>query len=189
MGMGEPLANFRHVVRFLGILSDKDGLNIGMRNVSLSTCGIVPAIYMLMERNMPLTLSVSLHAPNDDIRSSIMPINRRYGVDSLLSSCREYAATTSRRISFEYAMLSGVNDSEACAKLLAKKLSGMLCHVNLIPANSVSGTKYSGSSAARIERFASILKANGLNVTIRRSLGNDINASCGQLRKRLADQI
>lgn len=189
MGMGEPLANFRHVVRFLGILSDKDGLNIGMRNVSLSTCGIVPAIYMLMERNMPLTLSVSLHAPNDDIRSSIMPINRRYGVDSLLSSCREYAATTSRRISFEYAMLSGVNDSEACAKLLAKKLSGMLCHVNLIPANSVSGTKYSGSSAARIERFASILKANGLNVTVRRSLGNDIDASCGQLRKRLADQI
>lgn len=187
MGMGEPLANFRHVMRFLGILSDEDGMNIGMRNLSLSTCGIVPAIYMLMKQKMPLTLSVSLHAPNDEIRSTIMPVNIRYRMDSLLSACREYTATTSRRISFEYAMFSGVNDSDACAKLLGKKLKGMLCHVNLIPANRVSGTKYFGSDTARIQQFASILKAHGLNVTVRRSLGNDIDASCGQLRKRLVD--
>lgn len=184
MGMGEPLDNYDNVLRFLKLVSNSDGLNIGMRNISLSTSGLVDRIYDLLSENLQLTLSVSLHAPNDEIRSKIMPVNKRYSVNELLAACKKYTQLTSRRISFEYAMISGVNDSDECATELSNKLKGMLCHVNLIPANEVSENTFRKSSAERLKRFSSILKKNSINVTVRRSLGYDINASCGQLRSR-----
>lgn len=182
MGMGEPLDNYDNVMRFLALVTDEKGLNISMRNISLSTCGIVPKVEELLKRKMQLTLSISLHAPSNELRSRIMPINKKYDVDKLLTACRKYAAETSRRISFEYAMLSGINDSDECARLLASKLKGMLCHVNLIPVNEVAESPFIPSSPERVERFVSILSSNGINATVRRKLGSDIDASCGQLR-------
>ncbi len=182
MGMGEPLDNYDNVMRFLALVTDEKGLNISMRNISLSTCGIVPKVEELLKRKMQLTLSISLHAPSNELRSRIMPINKKYDVDKLLVACRKYAAETSRRISFEYAMLSGINDSDECARLLASKLKGMLCHVNLIPVNEVAESPFKPSSPERVERFVSILSSNGINATVRRKLGSDIDASCGQLR-------
>lgn len=188
MGMGEPLDNFDNVMRFLELVTNVDGPNLGMRHISLSTCGVVPRIYDLMERDLQLTLSVSLHAPVDEIRSRIMPVNRKWGVDELLEACRQYAKHTGRRISFEYAMIQGVNDTEACALTLSKKLKGMLCHINLIPANEVRENTYKRSSKQQLAHFQRILEANGMNATVRRSLGADISASCGQLRqKKLQD--
>ncbi len=183
MGVGEPLDNFDNVMRFLELVSNENGLNISMRNISLSTCGVVTGIYKLMEKKLQLTLSVSLHAPNDEIRSRTMPVNDRWNVDELLKACRDYTKSTSRRISFEYAMISGVNDSDECAKELGKKLKGMLCHVNLIPVNSVKERDYKKSSDNRIAGFIKTLEKYGINVTVRRTLGSDINASCGQLRR------
>lgn len=183
MGMGEPLDNFDHVVRFLRLVSCEEGLNIGMRNISLSTCGIVPKMDELAQMKFQLTLSVSLHAPNDAIRSQLMPINRRWPVDELLAACRRYIQATGRRISFEYAMIRGVNDSEACAAELAGRLKGMLCHVNLIPVNAVRERGFVKSDQGTLERFTRTLQRRGINVTVRRSLGSDINASCGQLRR------
>lgn len=182
MGMGEPLDNFDNVMRFLALVTDEKGLNISMRNISLSTCGIVPKVEELLKKKMQLTLSISLHAPSDELRNKIMPVNKKFNVDELLGICRRYADETSRRISFEYAMLSGVNDSDECARLLASKLKGMLCHVNLIPVNEVAESPFKPSSAERVERFVSILSRNGINATVRRKLGSDIDASCGQLR-------
>jgi len=182
MGMGEPLDNFANVTRFLRLAGSESGLNIGMRNFSLSTCGIIPKIDELREMKLQLTLSVSLHAPNDEIRSRIMPINKRCPVDALLESCRKYAKATGRRISFEYIMLGGVNDGADCASELAAKLKGILCHVNLIPANEFSGGGFTRSGGESIEKFSDVLSAKGINVTVRRSLGGDIDASCGQLR-------
>lgn len=184
MGMGEPLDNFDNVMRFLELVGDERGLHIGMRNISLSTCGLVPRIYDLMDRKLQLTLSISIHAPNNEIRSQIMPVNRRYPIEELLTACREYARQTGRRISFEYTMIRGVNDSDACARELAMRLRGMLAHVNLIPANEFSESPYSRSDSRQVDRFAEVLKKNGVNATIRRSLGSDIDASCGQLRLR-----
>lgn len=186
MGVGEPLDNFDNVMRFLTLVSDENGLNISMRNISLSTCGAVDGIYKLMEKKLQLTLSVSLHAPNDEIRSRTMPVNRRWGIDELLKACRDYAAATSRRISFEYAMISGVNDSDECAAELAGRLRGMLCHVNLIPVNEVEGTGLRKSNTGRIAAFIKILEKGGITATVRRTLGSDINASCGQLRIKRA---
>ncbi len=183
MGVGEPLDNFDNVMRFLELIGDENGLNISMRNISLSTCGVVTGIYKLMEKKLQLTLSVSLHAPNDEIRSRTMPVNDRWNVDELLKACRDYTKATSRRISFEYAMISGVNDSDECARELGKKLKGMLCHVNLIPVNSVKERDYKKSSDNRITEFIKVLEKYGINVTVRRTLGSDINASCGQLRR------
>lgn len=183
MGMGEPLDNFDNVMKFLELVSDERGLNIGMRHISLSTSGIVPRIYDLLDRRLQLTLSVSLHAPNDEIRSKIMPVNNKWSVSELLSACRRYADVTSRRISFEYAMMQGVNDSAECAAELAAKLRGILCHVNLIPANEVPEKGHKRSNDADIEKFKAILEKAGHTVTIRRTLGSDINASCGQLRR------
>ena len=182
MGMGEPLDNFDNVMRFLALISDEKGLNISMRNISLSTCGIVPKIEDLLNKKMQLTLSISLHAPSNELRNKIMPINKKYDVDELLGMCRRYASETSRRISFEYSMLSGVNDSDECARLLSSKLKGILCHVNLIPVNEVAESPFKPSTPERIEKFVSILSSNGINVTVRRTLGSDIDASCGQLR-------
>ncbi len=183
MGMGEPLDNFDNVVRFLNLVSSENGMNIGMRHISLSTCGIVPKIYELADMKLQITLSVSLHAPNNEIRSRTMPVNKRYDIDELLRACRYYIHQTNRRISFEYAMIDGVNDSAANARELALKLKGMLCHVNLIPVNAVSGTVYKKSKRERIREFVSVLEKSGITVTVRRTLGSDINASCGQLKR------
>lgn len=184
MGMGEPFDNFDAVVRFLELVGAPEGLNIGARHISLSTCGRVDGIRRFMALGSQVTLSVSLHAPNDAIRTRIMPINKKYGVDELLGACRDYIAATGRRISFEYAMIRGVNDTDACAEELAAKLQGMLCHVNLIPANEIRENDYRRSEAARLKRFQQLLEQRGLTVTVRRTLGADIAASCGQLRQR-----
>lgn len=188
MGMGEPLDNFDNVVRFLQLASDERGLNIGMRHISLSTSGLVPGIYKLMEYKFPITLSVSLHAPNDELRSSIMKVNRSFGIESLMKACRDYIAVTGRRISFEYALIEGVNDSDRCAKQLAVLMRGMLCHVNLIPANPVKENSYKKPDRQRLEHFCKLLCSLGVNTTIRRTLGADIDASCGQLRGREIEQ-
>ena len=183
MGMGEPLDNFDHVTRFLEMLGEPGAVSIGMRHVSLSTCGLVDGIYRLMERKWQLTLSVSLHAPNNEIRSRLMPVNHKWPVEELLQACRDYIAATGRRISFEYAMVRGVNDSDACAEELAGRLNGMLCHVNLIPANEVEGKSHRRSSRERLKAFVAVLERRGIPATVRRTLGSDINASCGQLRR------
>lgn len=182
MGTGEPLDNFDNVMRFIELLTDEKGQNMSIRHISLSTCGIVPKIYDLADRKLGLTLSVSLHAPNNQIRSKSMPVNNRYDIDELLKACRYYENTTGRRISFEYAMISGLNDSDSAAEELASRLKGTLCHVNLIPVNNVRERNYEKSSQDRQKQFASILEKNGITATVRRTLGSDINASCGQLR-------
>ena len=184
MGTGEPLDNYDNVIRFLELVTDEKGLNISMRHISLSTCGIVPKIYELAEKKLGLTLSISLHAPNDKLRAQTMPVNGSWSVDELLKACRYYSEVTSRRISFEYAMIKGFNDSEDCAEELAAKLTGMLCHVNLIPVNSVKENDFVRSDESNIKRFISMLEKKNLTVTVRRTLGSDINASCGQLRAR-----
>ncbi len=183
MGMGEPLDNFDNVMRFLELLAEEGGVHIGMRHVSLSTCGLVDQIERLMAYDWQLTLSVSLHAPNDQIRRQLMPVARRWPIEELLEICGRYADQTGRRVSFEYAMIDGVNDSDACAQELARRLRGMLCHVNLIPANPVPGKTHTRSSRARLLSFQQQLLDNGINATVRRTLGADIHASCGQLRK------
>ena len=183
MGMGEPFDNYDNVLKFLRLISDENGCNISMRHISLSTCGIVPAIYRLMDENLQLTLSVSLHAPNNQLRSSMMPVNKKYPIEELIKACREYTVNTSRRISFEYSLVNNVNDTEECARQLCVLLKGLLCHVNLIPVNEVTETGCKKSSPARVKRFADILSSKGFNVTVRRELGSDINAACGQLRR------
>ncbi len=184
MGMGEPLDNYDEVIRFLEMVNAPGGVQIGMRHISLSTCGLVDRIDQLREKNWQLTLSVSLHAPNDELRKSLMPIAKKWSVDELLSACRRYAEHTGRRISFEYAMVDGVTDTDACARELASKLKGMLCHVNLIPVNPVDGTPYRRSRGDRLQSFVAILEKAGITATVRRTLGADINASCGQLRRK-----
>lgn len=189
MGMGEPLDNYENVLRFLELISNPDGINIGMRHISLSTCGIVDKIYDLAEKKYQLTLSISLHAPNDAIRSQTMPINQRWHIEDLLKACRYYSETTGRRISYEYAMISGLNDSDDCARELGERLRGTLCHVNLIPVNTVSGTSYRKSMIDRQQVFIKILAKAGITATVRRTLGADINASCGQLRRRYQSEV
>ncbi len=184
MGIGEPLDNFDNVTAFLQNVNNPHGINIGYRHISLSTCGLVPGIYKLMELKLPITLSISLHAPNDKIRSEIMPVNNAYNIQQLLEACRKYIDATGRRISFEYAMINGVNDSEECAAMLADRLHGMLCHVNLIPVNNVEENKFSKPSKDAIKRFIKVLESKNINVTVRRELGSDISASCGQLRRK-----
>ena len=186
MGIGEPLDNFDNVIKFLKNVNDPLGLNIGYRHISLSTCGIVKNIVELEKADIPITLSISLHAPTNDLRSEIMPVNKAYDVDTLIDACRHYVNTTKRRISFEYTLINGVNDSENVARILAKKLKGMLCHVNLIPVNEVDETGFKKSGRQTIEKFTKVLEKNGITTTVRRKLGSDINASCGQLRR--ADQ-
>lgn len=188
MGMGEPLDNYDNVLKFLELISDENGLNIGMRHISLSTCGIVPKIYKLLEENLQLTLSVSLHAPYDELRSSMMPVNKKWGIAELMAACKAYTRQTSRRISFEYSLVKGVNDSPECARLLAELLHGMLCHVNLIPVNEVSETGCKKSSPESVRKFAEILSDKGFAVTVRRELGADINAACGQLRRNVENK-
>ena len=183
MGMGEPFDNFDNVMKFLKLVTDENGVNLSMRHISLSTCGIVPKIYELMKENLQLTLSISLHAPNNELRSSMMPVNKKYPVEELIKACREYTLNTSRRISFEYSLVNNVNDTEECARQLSVLLRGLLCHINLSPVNEVTETGCKKSSPERVRKFADILSAKGYNVTVRRELGSDINAACGQLRR------
>ncbi len=183
MGIGEPLDNYDNVLRFLKLLSHKDGLNLSLRHVSLSTCGLVDRIERLMEENLPLTLSISLHATDNEKRSQIMPVNNRWHIEALLDVCKRYFARTGRRISFEYALIEGVNDSPEDAKALADLLKGFICHVNLIPVNQVKETGFSRSSRQAVERFQKLLENLQINATVRRELGSDINAACGQLRR------
>lgn len=184
MGMGEPLDNFDNVVKFLRLVSSDNGLNIGMRHITLSTCGIVPKIYELAKLHLGITLSVSLHAPNDEIRQRTMPIARKYSIEELLKACSDYFKTTGRRVTFEYSMISGVNDSDGNARELAKRLEGTQSHVNLIPVNTVEGTGYLKSNIKRQQAFINILAAKNIGATVRRTLGSDINASCGQLKRK-----
>lgn len=183
MGIGEPLDNYENVLDFLQIISSPNGLNISMRSISLSTCGLVPKIDRLAQEKLGLTLSVSLHASNDRLRSSMMPVNDVYPVAQLIKACRQYQKTTGRRISFEYAMVKGVNDTPECARQLAHLLQGMGAHINLIPINPVDGSAYSATDAANVERFKQQLIGLGMNATVRRRLGTDISAACGQLRQ------
>ncbi len=183
MGSGEPLDNYDNVIRFIRLLNSRDGADIGQRHITLSTCGLAEKIDKLRGENLQITLAISLHAPNDEIRGKTMPVSRKYDMETLLSACRRYSEETKRRITFEYALIRGVNDSAACAKELASKLKGMLCHVNLIPVNDVKEREYVRSSEEQIKSFASILMGRGIETTIRRKLGSDINAACGQLRR------
>lgn len=183
MGIGEPLDNYDTVLRFLELVNSPEGMNIGMRHISLSTCGLVERIDRLAEENLQLTLSVSLHAPTDEIRSTIMPVNRRYNVQTLLAACKRYFEKTGRRISFEYAMIRGVNDTPEMAKLLASRLRGIAAHVNLIPLNDIPESLLKPSYPEVVQTFQKILEQHGIPATVRRTLGSDINASCGQLRR------
>jgi len=182
MGIGEPLDNMDNVLRFLELMNHPDGLHIGMRHISLSTCGVVPGIDALAEKQLQLTLSVSLHAPDSETRSRIMPVNRAYDVEELFAACHRYFRKTGRRISFEYAMIDGVNDHDWQAELIARKLKGMPGHVNLIPLNDVVESPYKPSK--RVGAFQQKLESLGVTATVRRSLGGDIDASCGQLRRK-----
>ena len=183
MGIGEPLDNFDNVMRFLELVNHPKGMNIGMRHISLSTCGLIEHFDDLAERDLQLTLSVSLHAPDDETRSRIMPANRGRGVDELFRKCQEYFRRTGRRISFEYAMIDGVNDTPQQAQLLACRVKPLGAHVNLIPLNHVDERSFQPSTPDNLRRFLDILTENGVNVTVRRRLGSDVNASCGQLRR------
>ncbi len=183
MGSGEPLDNYGNVLKFIRLLNAPEGFNLGQRHITLSTCGLIEKIYALAEENLQITLAISLHAPNDEIRNSTMPVSRSNPMEELLKACRYYADHTKRRITFEYALISGVNDSIDCARELSGRLRHMLCHVNLIPVNDVKERNYRKSSPEAIQAFADFLNQKGIETTVRRKLGSDINAACGQLRK------
>ena len=184
MGIGEPLDNFENVMRFLELVNSPDGMNISMRHISLSTCGLVPGIDHLAEQKLQLTLSVSLHAPTDEIRNTIMPVNKAYPTEELLAACRRYYEKTGRRISFEYAMINGVNDTQEAAKTLLRRLKGLPAHMNLIPLNHVEESPLKPSTRQAVQQFQQILEQGGIPATVRRTLGGDIDASCGQLRRK-----
>ena len=184
MGIGEPLDNFDNVMRFLELVNSEEGMNISMRHISLSTCGLVPKIDELAKRKLQISLAISLHGPNDEIRDRIMPVNKAYPIEELLAACRRYYEATSRRIHFEYAMIDGVNDREVHAKELLRRLKGLPAHINLIPLNHVEESPLKPSSRQAVARFQQILNDGGLTATVRRTLGGDIDASCGQLRRK-----
>lgn len=185
MGIGEPLDNFDNVIRFLELVNNPDGLNIGMRHITLSTCGLTERFDDLADKNLQITLTVSLHAPDDETRSKIMPANRGRGVDELMEACKRYNAKTGRRISFEYSMIDGVNDTEYHAKLLAKRAKYVSAHVNLILLNHVEERQFKPTTQGHMKAFVKILEDAGVNVTVRRRLGSDVDASCGQLRRKM----
>ncbi len=183
MGCGEPLDNFRNSVAFINIISDSDGAGISKRRITLSTCGLTEKIYELAELDLPITLAISLHAPNDDIRRSIMPVAKKYSIDEVLKAAKHYAEVTGRRVTFEYSLIDGVNDLPENAEELTKRLKSILAHVNLIPVNPVEERGYKKSSDNNVKNFSKILSSRSIENTVRRSLGTDINAACGQLRK------
>jgi 23S rRNA (adenine2503-C2)-methyltransferase len=183
MGTGEPLDNYNVLIKFIEIINSKEGMNIGARNITVSTCGIIDKIYELAEENLQITLAISLHAPNNTIRKTLMPVANIYDYEQLINACKDYIDKTKRRITFEYSLVRGVNDSKECALELSKVLKGMLCHVNLIPVNEISERNYRHSNKDSIYRFRDVLENNKITTTIRRELGGDINAACGQLRR------
>lgn len=183
MGTGEPMDNYDNLVRFVRLISAKEGKNLSVRNITVSTCGIVEGIYKLAEEGLPLTLALSLHAPNDEIRTQLLPVAHRYELAKVIAACDTYYEKTSRRMTYEYSLVEGVNDSPTCAKELVKLLRGKNCHVNLIPVNPIQERDYKKSRAEIVQNFKNILEKNRINVTIRREMGSDINAACGQLRR------
>lgn len=184
MGIGEPFDNYDNVITFLKNISHPNGRNLGLRHISVSTCGLTDKIAALAEENLPITLLISLHAPNNELRDKLMPVNHKYPMEQLLETCRDYIKKTGRRISFEYTLIRDVNDFERCAEELAQKLQGMLCHVNLIPVNTVEENGLRRSTPETVERFQKYLLQHHINTTVRRELGSDISASCGQLRRK-----
>lgn len=188
MGTGEPFDNYDNIVKFIRMLTDEKGLNISQRNITVSTCGLVPRIYDLAKEDFSITLAISLHAPNDTMRKELMPIANKYSIDEIMEACDHYIKETGRRITFEYSLVAGVNDKEEHAKELVKRLSGKLCHVNLIPVNPIEERDYKRSARESVEHFRSILERNHINATVRREMGSDIQAACGQLRKRYNDK-
>ena len=184
MGIGEPLDNFDNVMRFLELVNSEDGMNISMRHISLSTCGLVPKIDLLAEKKLQISLAISLHGPNNEIRSKVMPVNKAYPIEVLLEACRRYFAATGRRIHFEYAMIDGVNDREEDAREILRRMKGLPAHFNLIPLNHVEESPLKPSSKAAVAKFQKILEDGGITATVRRTLGGDIDASCGQLRRK-----
>lgn len=188
MGTGEPFDNYDNIVKFIRMLTDEKGLNISQRNITVSTCGLVPRIYDLAKEDFSITLAISLHAPNDTMRKELMPIANKYSIDEIMKACDHYIKETGRRITFEYSLVAGVNDKEEHAKELVKRLSGKLCHVNLIPVNPIEERDYKRSARESVEHFRSILERNHINATVRREMGSDIQAACGQLRKRYNDK-
>lgn len=189
MGIGEPLDNFDNVLRFLELVNSEEGMNISMRHISLSTCGLVPKIDELAKHKLQISLAISLHGPNNEKRSRVMPVNKAYPIEQLLDACRRYYDITGRRIHFEYAMIDGLNDSEEDARELLRRLKGLGAHVNLIPLNHVEESPLKPSSKKAVARFQQILEAGGVTATVRRTLGGDIDASCGQLRRKHAKEI
>ena len=187
MGCGEPLENLEHLLRFVELAGDPDGAGKSLRNITVSTCGLVEQIDRLAEHDLPITLAVSLHAPNDAIRRQLMPVANRYPMEEVLAACRRYTEITHRRITFEYGMTRGVNDSSENADELADRLSGLLCHVNLIPLNPVAEREYRGSAPETVRAFAAKLEKRHIPVTVRREMGQDIDAACGQLRRSYED--
>ncbi len=187
MGSGEPFDNFEEINKFISIINSKDGINIGQRHLTISTCGVVPKIYEFADKNLQVNLAISLHSPYEEERKKIMPIANKYSIRDIIEACKYFSDKTKRRITYEYALISGVNDREQDAKKIVELLKGTLCHVNLIPINSVDERDYIKSSKKQIKRFAEILNDNNIDVTIRRELGSDINAACGQLRKSYKD--
>jgi len=183
MGSGEPMDNYDNVVKFLGLINSEKGLNISQRNITVSTCGLVPRIKQLAELKLQITLAISLHAPNDELRKTMMPIAYTYSIEQIMDACRYYLLQTARRISFEYSLVKGVNDSPECARQLIKLVHGMNCHINLIPVNPIKERDYEQSEKNSIHNFKEILEKAGVNVTIRREMGRDIDGACGQLRQ------
>jgi 23S rRNA (adenine2503-C2)-methyltransferase len=184
MGTGEPLDNFDNVIKFLKIVNHPSGINIGMRHITISTCGIIPRMYEFADLDLQVTFAISLHAPDNEIRKEIMPVAKVYDYDELLDACRYYINKTNKRVTFEYALIDGINDSAECADELAHKIKNMLCHVNLIPVNNIESSKFKKPDRAKVLEFQSILIKYGIDTTIRRELGSDINAACGQLRRK-----
>jgi 23S rRNA (adenine2503-C2)-methyltransferase len=189
MGSGEPLDNYDNVMKFLELISDENGLNISQRNITMSTCGLVPKIYELADRDMQITLAISLHASNDETRKELMPVAKAYSIEELLKACRYFFDKTGRRLTFEYSLVAGVNDHEEGAVALGKLLKGLNCHVNLIPVNPIKERDFKQSDKVAIQKFKNKLEKYGINVTIRREMGRDINGACGQLRKSYKDEI
>lgn len=189
MGTGEPFDNYDNLIRFLMLLSSPDGLNISQRNVTVSTCGLVPRIYEFADLCLQTGLAISLHAPNDEMRRELMPIANRYTVDEIIKACQYYIEKTGRRITFEYSLVEGVNDKKEHALMLCRLLKGMNCHVNLIPVNPIEEREYRQSSVSSIQNFKNLLEKNRINVTIRREMGRDISAACGQLRKKYKESL
>ncbi len=188
MGSGEPFDNYDNFIRFEELLTDENGLNISARNLTVSTCGLVPRIYDLAELKLQLTLAISLHAPDDEMRKTLMPIANKYSIEEIMKACRHYIEQTGRRVTFEYSLVKGQNDSMECARKLIGLVKGMNCHINLIPVNPIKERYFRQTEMADVNKFKNMLEKNGINVTIRREMGRDIDGACGQLRKRYSDE-